>query len=174
MRAAKDEREEKERQGPNSHSTPGSTPPPVRTETLLELGQCQHTHTHKTKAGSTKSKNCTKLPVQHVLCSGGSSGCSSTPGITKHWLCIVDPPSQSMNSLAVFLPVNKEGPEHPAAHAAPHQHASWHSFGLCQLLVSQTSPTHHFGDGTGWGLSLPASDYIHIGFESGKRGKGKT
>lgn len=98
----------------------------------------------------------------------------SNPGITKHWLYIVDPHTWSMNSLAAFVPVNNAGPEHPAACAVPHQHASWHSFGLCQLLISQTSHTHHFGGGTGCGLSLPAPDHIHTGFEGGKKGKGKA
>lgn len=133
--AAKDKRE-KERQGHSSHSTAGSTHPPSM-RTRLDLGQCQHTH--KAKAGSTKLKNCYKLLTQHVLCSGGSSGYASTPGITKHCLWIVDSPSLGITkSLAAFPPVNKAGPVHPAA-CGPHQLTPRHSFGLCLPDTAHTS-----------------------------------
>lgn len=59
--------------------------------------------THKkAKSGSTNSKNCTK-PSMQVLHSGGFSGCLNSSGITKHWLCILDPLSESVNTLTVFL-----------------------------------------------------------------------
>lgn len=74
-------------------------------------------------------KTCTELPVHHmyvhhIRCSALAVPAPQAP---QHCLGIVDPPSWSMNSLVLFLPVNKAGPEHPAA---AHQHNSWHSFAL--------------------------------------------